>query len=258
MEFIVNSEVAAALLSLTTMEIVLGIDNIIFISILSSHLPNEQRQKARLFGLALAMLSRIALLCSLAWVMSLKQPLFQLAHHSVSGRDLLLLVGGGFLIAKATKEIHNKIEIGDEDESNAKKQVSFWACMVQIMILDMIFSLDSVITAVGMVDQLWIMIVAVMISVFIMMLFSGPVSSFINKHPTVKMLALSFLLLIGVVLVGDGLGHHVSKGYIYGAMAFSAFVECLNLAVSRRKSKSAEPGLLEEGSIVTESETLTH
>ncbi|MBX9695284.1 MAG: TerC family protein [Cyanobacteria bacterium] len=242
MNLLMDTEIAAALLSLTTMEIVLGIDNIIFISILSSHLPEEQRQRARLVGLALAMLSRILLLCSLAWVMSLKQTLFVLADHPFSGRDLLLIVGGGFLMAKATKEIHHKIEEGDDDSNTAKRPTSLWACLIQIMILDMVFSLDSVITAVGMVDQIWIMIVAIVVSVFIMMIFAGPISSFIYKHQTVKMLALSFLLLIGVVLVGDGLGQHVSKGYIYAAMAFSAFVECLNLAASRKKVlKPAEP-----------------
>lgn len=232
-----DTEIASALLSLTAMEIVLGIDNIIFISILASRLPKEQRGPARIIGLALAMLTRIALLFSLSWVMSLKEPLFEVANHGFSGRDLLLIAGGGFLIYKATKEIHGKIE-GEEDELASKGNASFAGVLVQIMLLDIVFSLDSVITAVGMVDQIWIMVVSVMISVVIMMIFAKPVTGFIHNHPTVKMLALSFLLLIGVVLVADGLGQHISKGYIYAAMAFSVFVESLNLAASRKKKRA--------------------
>lgn len=235
---LIDTEIAAALLSLTLMEIVLGIDNIIFISILSSRLPEEQRKKARLIGLALAMLTRIGLLFSLSWVMSLKETLFELAHHGFSGRDLVLVGGGAFLVYKATKEIHEKIENSEDEEIKAKGNISFSGVLAQIVILDIVFSLDSVITAVGMVDQLWVMILAVMISVIIMMIFSGAVSDFIHRHPTVKMLALSFLLLIGVTLAGEGLGHHISKGYIYAAMAFSIFVESLNLATTRKK-KSA-------------------
>lgn len=231
---IYDTELVSALLSLTAMEIVLGIDNIIFISILASRLPAEQRNSARIIGLALAMLTRIGLLFSLSWVMSLKKPLFELAHHAFSGRDLLLIAGGAFLIYKATKEIHTKIE-GEADEVTTKGKSSFFGTLVQIMILDIVFSLDSVITAVGMVDELWIMVVSVMISVVIMMAFAKPVTEFIHNNPTVKMLALSFLLLIGVVLVADGFGQHISKGYIYAAMAFSVFVESLNLAASRRK-----------------------
>lgn len=236
--FVIDTEIAAALASLTAMEIVLGIDNIIFISILASRLPEHQRRNARLLGLALAMLTRVALLFSLSWVMSLKTPLFDLFHHPFTGRDLLLLGGGLFLVAKATREIHERIE-GDDDEHASKKHATFVGTLIQILILDIVFSLDSVITAVGMVDQLWIMITAVVISVITMMVFATSVSNFIAKHPTVKMLALSFLLLIGVVLIGDGFGHHVAKGYIYGAMAFSVFVEVLNLAAShKRKVKS--------------------
>lgn len=230
----VETEILMALLSLTAMEIVLGIDNIIFISILAERLPEEQRKKARLVGLALAMFTRIGLLFSLAWVMSLKTDLFTIFGQGFSGRDLLLIGGGAFLVAKATREIHEKIE-GEEDEVVAKSYPSFYGTLVQIVILDIVFSLDSVITAVGMVDQLWIMMVAVMVSVVIMMIFSNPVSLFIHRTPTVKMLALSFLLLIGVVLVGEGFGHHIPKGYIYAAMAFSVFVESLNLAASKRK-----------------------
>ncbi|MBK7748803.1 MAG: TerC family protein [Candidatus Obscuribacter sp.] len=231
--FVIDTEIAAALASLTAMEIVLGIDNIIFISILASRLPEHQRRNARLLGLALAMLTRVALLFSLSWVMSLKTPLFDLFHHPFTGRDLLLLGGGLFLVAKATREIHERIE-GDGDEHASKKHATFVGTLIQILILDIVFSLDSVITAVGMVDQLWIMITAVVISVITMMVFATSVSNFIAKHPTVKMLALSFLLLIGVVLIGDGFGHHVAKGYIYGAMAFSVFVEVLNLAASHK------------------------
>lgn len=237
MDFLlIDTEIAAALMSLTAMEIVLGIDNIIFISILASRLPEHQRRKARMLGLALAMLTRIMLLFSLSWVMSLKTPLFELFHHPFSGRDLLLLGGGLFLVAKATREIHERIE-GEGDELSTKKNSTFIGTLIQIMILDIVFSLDSVITAVGMVDELWIMVTAVVISVITMMIFSTSVSNFISKHPTVKMLALSFLLLIGVVLVGDALGHHIAKGYIYGAMAFSVFVEFLNLAASRKKKE---------------------
>lgn len=237
---ILDTEIAAALLSLTAMEIVLGIDNIIFISILSSRLPEEQRKKARLLGLALAMITRIMLLFSLSWVMSLKATLFTFANHGFSGRDLVLICGGAFLVWKATKEIHEKIEGLEDEEVSAKGAPSFAGVLVQIMILDIVFSLDSVITAVGMVDQLWIMILAVMISVVIMMVFSTPVSNFIQKNPTVKMLALSFLLLIGVMLAGEGIGHHIPKGYIYSAMAFSVLVECLNLASNRKRKARAD------------------
>ncbi len=237
--FVIDTEIAAALASLTAMEIVLGIDNIIFISILASRLPEHQRRNARLLGLALAMLTRVALLFSLSWVMSLKTPLFDLFHHPFTGRDLLLLGGGLFLVAKATREIHERIE-GDGDEHASKKHATFVGTLIQILILDIVFSLDSVITAVGMVDQLWIMITAVVISVITMMVFATSVSNFIAKHPTVKMLALSFLLLIGVVLIGDGFGHHVAKGYIYGAMAFSVFVEVLNLAASHKRKVASK------------------
>lgn len=230
-----DTELALALVSLTAMEIVLGIDNIIFISILSSRLPEEQRKKARLLGLALAMITRIMLLFSLSWVMSLKSTLFTLLNHGFSGRDMVLLCGGAFLVWKATKEIHEKVEGLEDDEIKAKGVPSFTGVLIQIMILDIVFSLDSVITAVGMVDQLWIMVLAVMISVVIMMVFATPVSDFIQRNPTVKMLALSFLLLIGVMLAGEGFGHHIPKGYIYAAMAFSVFVEMLNLASNRKK-----------------------
>lgn len=231
-----DGEIWAALLSLTAMEIILGIDNIIFISILASRLPEEQQAKARLLGLGFAMISRIILLCSLAWVMNLKEALFVLHTHPVSGRDLLLLAGGAFLVYKATKEIHGRIE-GDADEVKTKGYPSLMSTLIQIALLDMVFSLDSVITAVGMVDQIWVMIVAVIIAVIIMMIFSKSVSNFIHRFPTVKMLALSFLLLIGVVLVAEGSGQHINKAYIYAAMAFSVFVEVLNLAATAKKHK---------------------
>lgn len=239
-----DGEIWAALLSLTAMEIILGIDNIIFISILASRLPQEQQAKARFLGLAFAMISRIILLCSLAWVMSLKEALFVLHNHPVSGRDLLLFAGGAFLVYKATKEIHGRIE-GDADDVQAKGHPSLSGTLIQIALLDMVFSLDSVITAVGMVDQIWVMIVAVIIAVVIMMIFSESVSSFIHRFPTIKMLALSFLLLIGVVLIAEGSGQHINKAYIYAAMAFSIFVEVLNLAASakKHKQKAANPVL---------------
>lgn len=235
---LLDPETVAALFSLSAMEIVLGIDNVIFISILSSRLPQAERDKARIMGLALAVVSRVALLFSLNWVMGLKSPLFVIANHAVTGRDLLLILGGGFLIAKATREIHEKIEGEEDSQAGGGKKLSLIGTLIQIMLLDLVFSLDSVITAVGMVDQLWIMVVAVLVSVAIMMIFAKAVSEFILRHPTVKMLALSFLLLIGVVLVGDGFGHHIPKGYIYAAMAFSIFVEFLNLAAARKKQKN--------------------
>lgn len=239
MDWLVNTEMWAALIALTAMEIVLGIDNIVFISILSGRLPPHQQKKARLIGLALAMISRIALLVSLAWIMSLTRPFMTLLAHELSGRDLILLGGGLFLVAKATREIHHKLEGTDEEGGDVRVYPSLISTLIQIMILDIVFSLDSVITAVGMADQLWIMIVAVMVAVVFMMAFSGWISSFIDEHPTIKMLALSFLVLIGVVLVAEGFGQHISKGYIYSAMAFSVFVEMLNARMLSRASKRA-------------------
>jgi predicted tellurium resistance membrane protein TerC len=223
-----TSENLIALLTLSGLEIVLGIDNIVFISILVSKLPGAQQATARRLGLLLAMGMRIALLLAISWVMGLTQPLFTLLDHGFSGRDLILLVGGLFLVAKATWEIHDKLE-GGAHEHAAAKVASFGAILTQIVLLDIVFSLDSVITAVGMARDVSIMIAAVMIAVFTMMIFAGTISAFIERHPTLKMLALSFLLLIGVVLIADGFGQHVSKGYIYAAMAFSLFVEILNI-----------------------------
>jgi predicted tellurium resistance membrane protein TerC len=225
-----------ALFTLTVMEIVLGIDNIVFISILVDKLPEEQRPRARLLGLGLAMVMRILLLLSITWVMTLKNELFAVMGHSISGKDLILILGGLFLLFKSTHEIHNKIEGDDDDELVAGgKRAAFGAVLVQIAVLDIVFSLDSVITAVGMADQILVMVLAVIIAVIFMMVFSGSVSAFISKHPTVKMLALSFLLLIGTALVAEGFHVHFPKGYVYFAMAFSVMVEMLNLK-TRKKS----------------------
>jgi predicted tellurium resistance membrane protein TerC len=225
-----------ALATLSLLEIVLGIDNIVFLSILSAKLPPEQRAKGRRIGLALAMLMRIGLLLSLSWVMRLVDPLFGVLGHSFSGKDLILLGGGLFLIAKATFEIHERLEGPEHGPDLGGSRASFGRVIVQIMLLDIVFSLDSVITAVGMAQQIWVMIAAVVLAVAAMMLFAGAVSDFVERHPTVKVLALAFLILIGVMLVIEGMGGHVNKGYIYFAMAFSLAVELLNLRM-RRKQK---------------------
>lgn len=235
MEFLTDPQIWIALITLVVLEIVLGIDNIIFISILSGKLPAEQQQRARNWGLFLAMLTRILLLFSITWVMQLVQPLFNVADIEISGRDLILIIGGMFLMYKSTHEIHNKLEGDEESDSTSKKVVSFTNVIIQIMILDIVFSLDSVITAVGMTDHLWIMVTAVIVSVGFMLFFAKSIGDFVNRHPTIKMLALSFLLLIGVTLIAEGFDQHIPKGYIYFAMAFSVFVEMLNL---RTKSKS--------------------
>jgi len=234
-----------ALLTLTLLEIVLGIDNIIFISILTGKLPADQQARGRNVGLAFAMLTRIALLFSITWVMGLTKPLLTLWHHEVSGRDLILIFGGMFLLAKSTHEIHNKLE-GEEHDTKAGggPKASFVSVIIQIMILDIVFSLDSVITAVGMSNHVEIMVLAVMIAVGFMMVFSGAISQFVHKHPTIKMLALAFLLLIGVTLIAEGFHNHISKGYIYFAMAFSVFVEMLNLKM--KKPSAAQPIELRE------------
>jgi predicted tellurium resistance membrane protein TerC len=221
------AELAVAFITLCVLEIVLGIDNVIFISILAGKLPPEQQPKARFIGLSLAMITRVLLLLSIAWMARLTHPLFTIFQNEVSGRDLILIAGGLFLVWKSTQEIHQKLE-GAEGHASARA-ASFQGVIIQIILLDIVFSLDSVITAVGMVNNIPIMIAAVIIAVIFMMFFSGPISGFVERHPTVKMLALSFLLLIGVVLIADGLGQHISKGYIYFAMAFSVFVEILNI-----------------------------
>ena len=236
MEFLLNPQIWIALLTLTVLEIVLGVDNIIFISILAGKLPVAERDKARRVGLALAMLMRIALLLSLTWVMKLTSPLFSAFGHGVSGRDLILLIGGMFLIGKSTFEIHEKLE-GVEGHSSAKAAATYKGVIIQIMLLDIIFSLDSVITAVGMAQQVSVMIAAVVISVVFMMWWSRAIGDFVERHPTIKMLALSFLILIGVNLVADGLGQHIPKGYTYFAMAFSVMVEMINLKLRARTEK---------------------
>ncbi|MBI3006360.1 MAG: TerC family protein [Ignavibacteriales bacterium] len=241
MEWIFEPQSWVALVTLTVLEIVLGIDNIIFISILAGKLPRHQQPRARSVGLTLAMLTRIALLFSLTWVMRLTEPIFVLLAQEVSGRDLILIFGGLFLLAKSTHEIHNKLE-GEEGETSKSIKASFTSIIVQIALLDIVFSLDSVITAVGMANILAIMITAVVIAVGFMLVFAGPISDFVHRHPTIKILALAFLLLIGVTLIAEGFHQHISKGYIYFAMAFSVFVEMLNL----RLRKKVAPVLLRD------------
>jgi predicted tellurium resistance membrane protein TerC len=232
MEWLTDPQMWAALLTLTALEIVLGVDNVVFISILAGKLPRAQQQRARTVGLGLAMLMRIALLFSISWIIGLTTPLFTVLRQEISGRDLILIVGGLFLLGKSTHEIHAKLE-GDEGHASASVKASFTSVIIQILLLDVVFSLDSVITAVGMADNLAIMITAVVVAVAFMMVFAGPISGFVERHPTVKMLALSFLLLIGVTLIADGLDRHIPKGYIYFSMAFSVFVEMLNLKLRR-------------------------
>lgn len=251
MEWIVNPEIWISLLTLTVLEIVLGIDNIVFISILAGKLPIEQQKKARTLGLALALITRVLLLLSLKWIMSLTAPLFNIGDFigsdneilltklAISGRDLILILGGIFLIYKSTSEIHEKLE-GSEHNQEIKKVYSFSQVIFQILLLDIVFSLDSVITAVGMADQLGVMIAAVIIAVIVMMVSAAAISDFVNRHPTVKMLALSFLLLIGVSLLAEGFDQHIPKGYIYFAMAFSVLVEVLNLRSKKGKSEPVQ------------------
>jgi len=227
-----TSDGLLALVTLTFLEIILGVDNIIFISILSGKLPQGDQQKARRVGLLGAMVMRIGLLMSIAWIVRLTAPLFTVFGKDISGRDLILIGGGLFLLGKATLEIHERLE-GEEAHGTTRAAPSFGAVIVQIMLLDIVFSLDSVITAVGMAEDISVMVAAVVLSVAIMMFSAEPISAFVSKHPTVKMLALSFLLLIGMSLVGDGLGMHVPKGYIYFAMGFSVFVELINLRVRK-------------------------
>lgn len=237
MELITDPAIWIAFATLTLLEIVLGIDNIVFISILAGKLPPEQQPRARFIGLGLAMLMRILLLLVLAWIIRLTFPLFAVLDHEISGRDLILIVGGLFLVAKSTYEIHDKLE-GEHGEKSKKVPPKFSMVIVQILLLDIVFSLDSVITAVGMVDRVEVMIAAVVVAVAFMMVFAGPISRFVERHPTVKMLALSFLLLIGVTLIAEGFEQHISKGYIYFAMAFSVMVEMLNLKL---RSRAEEP-----------------
>ena len=235
MDWITDPQAWIAFLTLTALELVLGIDNIVFISILAGKLQPDQRARARTVGLALAMLTRVALLFSLSLIIRLTAPLFTILGQAISGRDIILIAGGLLLLGKSTNEIHQRLE-GDEGHASARISPSFTSVIVQILLLDVVFSLDSVITAIGMVDNIVIMIAAVVVSIIFMMIFSGSIGRFVERHPTVKMLALSFLLLIGVTLIAEGFDQHIPKGYIYFAMAFSVFVEMLNLRL--RKSRT--------------------
>lgn len=236
MDWITDPQAWIAFATLTALEIVLGVDNVVFISILAGKLPVEQREKARRLGLGLAMFVRILLLLSIAWVVKLTAPLFSVLSQEFSGRDIILLLGGLFLLAKSTHEMHGQLE-GEEGHSSARTASSFTSVIIQILLLDIIFSLDSVITAVGMADDVGVMIAAVVVAVLFMLVFSGALSRFVDRHPTIKMLALSFLLLIGVSLVGEGFEFHIPKGYIYFAMAFSLFVEVLNIKLRKSGQK---------------------
>ena len=227
------TELLVAFATLTVLEIVLGVDNVIFISILSAKLKKGEQKKARQVGLIAAMLMRIALLFSITWIARLTEPLINAGGFSLSGRDLILLVGGLFLIAKATYELHERLE-GEVGHSSAKVAASFASVITQVMLLDIVFSLDSVITAIGMANNLFVMVTAVILAVLLMLVAAEPISSFVEEHPTIKVLALSFLLLIGMSLVADGLGQHISKGYIYFAMGFSVFVEMINIRVRKK------------------------
>jgi predicted tellurium resistance membrane protein TerC len=241
MEWLSDPQIWISLLTLTGLEIVLGIDNVIFISILAGKLPKEQQEKARKLGLMLAFITRVLLLFSISWLMGLTATLFTIPvlNAPISGKSLILLIGGLFLIGKSVMEIHEKLE-GEDGHANPGKAASFSAVIAQILLLDVVFSLDSVITAVGMAEHIWVMIVAVTISLGIMLMFAGAISDFVNKHPTLKMLALSFLILIGVTLVGESLGQHIPKGYIYFSMAFAFIVEMINLRL-RSKTDAAKP-----------------
>lgn len=240
MEWLTDPQIWISLLTLTGLEIVLGIDNVIFISILAGKLPADQQAKARKVGLLLALVMRVLLLLGIKWMMGLTKPLFTfpVIGHGVSGRDLILGIGGLFLIAKSVHEIHNKLEGEDGAATSGRRMASFASVVVQIMLLDIVFSLDSVITAVGMANNIGVMIAAVVVALGVMLAFAGAISDFVNKHPTLKILALSFLILIGVTLVGESLGRHIPKGYIYFSMAFAFAVEMLNLKL---RSKSAKP-----------------
>jgi predicted tellurium resistance membrane protein TerC len=231
MDWLLDPSIWIAFATLTALEIVLGIDNIVFISILAGKLPADQQDRARKVGLGLAMITRILLLLALAWIIRLTAPLFEVLEQEISGRDLILITGGLFLVAKSTLEIHHKLE--GEDRADVGGHPSFRSVIAQILVLDIVFSLDSVITAVGMVDEVGVMIAAVVVAVTIMLFTAGPIGRFVDRHPTVKILALSFLLLIGVTLIAEGFEQHISKGYIYFAMAFSVFVEMLNLRIRK-------------------------
>jgi len=246
MDVLANPEIWIALATLTALELVLGIDNIIFISILAGKLPPERRDRARKVGIALAAITRLALLLAIAWIIGLTAPLFSVAGHAFSWRDLILIGGGLFLIGKATHEIHQKLEGATQQVTSGVAAATFGSVIVQIMLLDIVFSLDSIITAVGMVDERWVMVTAIVVSIGFMLLFARPIGEFVERHPTVKVLALSFLIMIGLVLVADGFGQHIPKGYIYAAMAFSVFVELINLWIRRRSKTQVAPVALHE------------
>ena len=253
MESLANPEIWIALATLTALELVLGIDNIIFISILAGRLPPEQRDRARRVGILMAAVMRLGLLMAIAWIIGLTAPLFSVAGHAFSWRDLILIGGGLFLIAKATHEIHQKLE-GASEKVRPTATATFAGVIMQIMLLDIVFSLDSIITAVGLVDERWVMVTAILISIAFMLMFARPIGDFVERHPTVKVLALSFLIMIGLVLIADGFGRHLPKGYVYTAMAFSVFVELINLWIRRRQARAAEPVKLHERYVADEAE----
>jgi len=243
MEWITDPQAWIALGTLTALEIVLGIDNIIFISVLVSRLPEAQRQRARMIGLTLAMVSRLALLFAIAWIMGLTATVFEVLGNAISGRDLILIAGGLFLLAKATHEIHNNLEGEEPGHTAGAATAGFWSVLIQIALIDMVFSVDSVITAVGLADHVAVMVIAIVIAVGVMMVSAGAVGRFVDAHPTIKILALSFLILIGVTLFGEGLDFHIPKGYVYFAMAFSVAVELLNLRIRARRRRRAPVAL---------------
>jgi predicted tellurium resistance membrane protein TerC len=252
MHWLQDAEIWASLLTLTALEIVLGIDNIVFISILAGRMPPERRPQVRRVGLSLALLTRLALLASISWIIGLTRPLFELMGQPVSWRDMVLIGGGLFLVYKGTVEIHHRMEEAGESPDAGSAQATFAGIVTQIAVLDVVFSLDSVITAIGMAEHLWVMATAIVLAVAVMLWASGPLSEFVERHPTVKMLALAFLLLIGMALIADGAGFHVPKGYIYAAIGFSVLVEALNQlvagrgrrrrAVSRASGRAGPPG----------------
>ena len=256
LELLTQSEIYFSLLTLTAMEIVLGIDNVVFISILSGKLPSAQQPSVRRLGLALALVFRLALLFAISWLMGLTAPLFSVFGNAFSGRDMILLGGGLFLVGKATHEIHDKLEVAHEDRSRSPGTAAFWLILAQILALDIVFSFDSVITAVGMAQHVPVMVVAMVISVAVMLAFAGRIGDFVNRHPSMKILALSFLLLIGVMLIADGMGQHIGKGYIYFAMAFSLGVEIINMRIRRKLAPVALHHRFEQGEPTADTGTI--
>ena len=237
-DIVITTDALLSLFTLTALEIVLGIDNIVIIAIISNALPAHQRDRARVIGLALALITRLLLLFSLAWLASLTKPMFHILAQPFSGRDLIMLAGGLFLLVKATKEIHESLEEASEAEDSPRRVGSFRSAIIQIVLLDIVFSFDSVITAVGMANELWVMSAAVIIAVIVILFASGPIVRFIHAHPSVKMLALAFVMLIGVALVAEGMRFHIPKGYLYAAMAFSVAVEALNITLAQRRARA--------------------